>query len=421
MWEFLYKTKEIITSKAGLSTFVIFSLVGLIIGVVIPTINKSSTSYSDVVAYNRNGTSGTYEVWKNFISPNNETQKWGKNVLEVSGNDKMASNINTQIGSVGYVAGSSFDMVNFDKDPNSKTYGMPSHKKNNKIKNTTVVGLDMENGKTVYPNIKTIVDGGDIVLGEYTASRNFNSLWRGEAINLNSYKEAEKVFDITQLTNPWDNIVGISVNEGIAWVFYNYIADGKSGYEIKIEHGTVPTKTFENHKYEDSQINFALRKLEEKFDDEVSKAKFITQGSTSVLDTISFLARKFSSDINIGGGIVMPEIIGADPESSQFVGFMNNSGHEGSGDAFKKSRLKDTFIGFQSREAKDSEFINPGLNMPANKQDEYIESGLYQAYTKDPLIIIANNKGFDNWDFTLTLEELNGIYITGETKVSDLQ
>lgn len=432
MWEFIYKTKEVVKSKTGITILSASILGGMAAGIAVPMMNREHIPVSDVVAYNRNGTSGTYEVWKDFVSPGDKAQKWAKNVLEVSGNDKMAANTNSQEGSIGYVAGASVKISDFSVE----------HRTDTRIGNTNITGVEAtpsQAGMYSYSGqTYEIVEGQSILPtfanisnNLYEGQRNFNSLWRGEVITYDNQSAIDLAYEainansISGAANYWTQLFGSDITEdqateGLAWIFFNYIDEGEGTEVIKAKYGTAPHGREGNFTYE--EVQNSVQGLNSIYKD-LKNSQFYSQGSTSVLETTSGLAREFSTNQSLAAGFVMPEITKSG--GSQFVGFLNNSGHEGSGDAFKAERLSNTYIGFQSREAKQEEWNNIGIKdfTPTPQEPhpiEYTVPRFYRAYTIDPLIIIASKKGFNNWDYKITMDELYGIYVSGETTISDL-
>ena len=396
--KFWFYTKEALKTTKGKAVVSLLIVGGLVSMFVIPTV-LNTNSIDMVLAYNRDSNSGTYGVWADFLNKE-DIDKWSSQTREVTGNDKMLANVDGNTNAIGYVSAESVDyhsvasdekpvvhdnisntvIIDFIAQP---TYIDPTNPENNG--EAEIVSASADNiSAGLYG---TTTDGDSLVRG-------FNQFWRGtpELDTLYFDEETgddigvEAFVDAAESTNATEQELG-------AWVFYNWTLYGESASELLTEASAFdPVSTVDQYTMTDEELQDIVEALG------IDEISFTTVGSTSVNGSLNMLIH--GNETVDGFEDIMAEI---DVDVN-----INNSGHDGSGDAFKggaeytpgveddvKFNNPSMLIGYQSRSFKTEEadkWIYHDI-YSINDQGEYEYGVHYQTYANDPLILLANEAG----------------------------
>ena len=397
--KFWFYTKEAAKTTKG-KTVVSLVLVGGIVSLfVVPTV-LNTNSIDMILAYNRDSNSGTYGVWADFLDKE-DVDKWSSQTREVTGNDKMLANVDGNTNAIGYVSAESVDYHSVESDEKPVVH--------DNISNTVIVDYIDENGNIVTASADNIAAGlyGTTPDGD-SLVRGFNQFWRGTP-------ELDTLYvtiDYSDPLNPIANEIGVdefvsaaedtnaTEQELGAWVFYNWTLYGESANELLSEASAFDPSLADQYLMSDEELIEIVEALG------IDSISFTTVGSTSVSGSLNMLIH---GNENVEGFEDILEPIGVTVD-------INNSGHDGSGDAFKgggdytpgveddvKFNNPSMLIGYQSREFKVEEadkWVDHDI-YTIDDQGDYVYGVHYQTYANDPLILLANGAG-------VTIEDKNG-------------
>lgn len=342
------RLKIIVESRAAKWILSLFIVALLITVILLPSILTARPKGS-VLAFNRDATSGTREAFvEKVLMPEEHGGVFspGKNVREASNNESMIRAAMNNKNSVSYV---SFGTIaEFDSDGNAKV--------RDNIKN-----IDFASFEGVSPDLDEIKNGN------YYPSRNFNAFFRVEKGSLES--EILK-YDFSNNTIE-SNVTDLPNNLKASYFFYSWMNESNAAIEI-INSGSEIS-------FNETGIDFN-RETAISYSENVSlntneEIRIEIVGSTSANKVLNELEDEFKSEIELQFSNI----------NIQFVNATN-----GSGDAFKESvpGAQESYIGLQSREAKESEYSNWGWNLDELDQ-------VYKPFAIDAILIIFNNQDLE--------------------------
>ncbi len=357
------------------TTYSIFALLILAVFLVPTTLSFIAFNKGDVFAYTRDHSSGTFEAFDEKVLGNDETatpQKFSKNVMEVSSNDRMVSDVQANANTIGYVSLGTIGTFN-----EAGEFG----------KNSTYDDISILSFEEQFPNEANIKEG------TYGPSRNFNQFFRVE----NGTPEAEilKIQPVVNKTNGvkttyWNTndvnsseVQGLSNEEKLSYAYYQWILHSPEAEKIIEADGEISN---DGNKWAPGTTLAVETELMEilysddvlvEFDGFDKKVKIEQVGSTSVQAIITDFETLLSPYLN---------------EYNVYLSHVQN----GSGDASKVSPPPGTsspYIGFQSREPQNDGKTFEYSAWGYKDIDELQKSNAYNAFAIDAIAIIANNDG----------------------------
>ncbi len=365
---------ESTVTKVALIVTIVFVLM---LAIILPSILNARPKGS-VIAFNRDVTSGTREAFvEKVLEQDPDEFSPGKNVLEASNNESMIKATLKNEYSTGYV---SFGTVaEFDETGKA------------------VLKDGIDSSKLSFATLNSVSpDKANIIDGTYSGQRNFNMFLRVEnespdyAITTYDFENNTMIDDVSSL----DDSLKASA------LFYNWIIYSQealevfeNGYpELDIDpSGELPITT-DRYVMDEDYLNTYIKNTQ--ITDDHIRIEVV--GSSSASAVMEELSEVFEHEVN-----------SIYSDSLEFVIATN-----GSGDAFKKSipGVENSYIGMQSREAKDEELSNWGYDS--------VDDLTYHPFAIDAILVIYNNEHLSNEDkqtsYNVTSEDLNNLYQSNE-------
>ncbi len=342
-------------SNSIVKLFLTTSLVILIFTILLtPMLILSFSMNNNIKAYNRDGNSGTYEVFTEKALSKEKEEKFGSDAIMVSSNDKMLSSVIANTNTIGYVSAGTI-ISEFDENGLPVLY--------DKYDDLAILSFDEETPNSEYETISKNEKGE--LNPDYPVKRDFSIFWRGNPELL------EYIWDGGYEQDDYDQIKVISENEEemAAFGFYNFVIYSMTSWEfIKSSPEFNPSLPIEEDKLmsDDDVINYYTNLG-------INNLTTFLVGSTSVQHSIQNLIYEFSEIIEEDG-----------------IYFLVRTNLTGSGDAFKENDelTTDSYIGFQSRAPKPEELEN--WNNGIYNDDALLFEKAYNPFAIDPIAIITN-------------------------------
>ncbi len=378
------KTKNGMIFVSSLTTFLIMLAIFLPM-VLSPGINKGN-----ITALTRDGNSGSYESFNELIIKKDEKELFSSNVIEVNGSSTMQTKVESNENAIGYVSAS--QLIDYDASPTS---GKPEEM----VYKSESVNVLKFNG--VFPN-KENIQYDNINGEEYEGNKTFNVFFRID-------EEEKYQWDFDTNTGDWTLPEPSKQTKATQWseqvmgfAFYNYLLYSTEVLEVLPLSSSTGEIAFLG---EDGPADKLHDELVSHGVDPSKKIEILTSGSRSVMTS---LTRSF----NNSNGIIEDEkyCFKEVMNSSGIITELNSGGHNGSGDAFKKSGPNTaTSLGFLSREAELEELELWGYSL------EDGSDAFYGGWDNDALIIFVNknNPVFKNNGDNITTEQMRLIYLFG--------